>query len=89
MGGQPWPTTRLSSISTLSGIDGLEVRRRLRRKCLRAPIPLLIALEAVLDRGTERGARTAGYLVNPFTLVKLANPPRALIQTAGGRTRST
>jgi len=79
----------LSSISTLSGIDGLEVRWRLRQKYFCAPIPLLIALEAVLDRGTQWGARTAGYLVHPFTLVKLANRPRALIQTSGDRSRST
>ena len=55
----------------------------------RADPALLIALEAVLDRGTQWGARTAGYLVHPFTLVKLANRPRALIQTSGDRSRST
>ena len=66
----------------LSGLDGLEVLRRLRRRASSAPVLILTARDAVEDRvaGLDLGADD--YLVKPFNLAELEARVRALVRRA-------
>ena len=66
----------------LSGLDGLEVLRRLRRRASSAPVLVLTARDAVEDRvaGLDLGADD--YLVKPFNLAELEARVRALVRRA-------
>lgn len=64
----------------LPGIDGFEVVRRLRKRCVTLPVLLLTARNAVSDRvhGLEVGADD--YLVKPFATPELIARIKALIR---------
>lgn len=62
----------------LPGIDGLEVCRRLRRSGVAAPILLLTARDAVIDRVAGLDAGADDYLVKPFAFDELFARLRAL-----------
>ena len=65
---------------TMSGIDGLEVLRRLRAGDMRLPVIMLTAKDAPADQiqGLEAGADD--YVVKPFTFEVLLARMRALLR---------
>jgi DNA-binding response OmpR family regulator len=67
----------------LPGIDGLEICRSLRRNSRYAPILMLTAKSAELDRvlGLESGADD--YLTKPFSVLELVARARAILRRAG------
>ncbi|GAC1644487.1 MAG: response regulator transcription factor [Chloroflexota bacterium] len=64
----------------LTGMDGLEVARRVRDVGNRAPILMLTAREAVDDRVAGLDAGADDYLVKPFALTEFLARVRALLR---------
>ena len=62
----------------MSGLDGLDVCRRLRAKGLALPILLLTARDGVADRVSGLDAGADDYLVKPFAAEELLARVRAL-----------
>jgi two-component system OmpR family response regulator len=72
----------------LPDVDGFEVCRRLRSEGCWAPVLMLTARDAVLDRVRGLDAGADDYLTKPFSFVELSARLRALIRR-GARERPT
>lgn len=64
--------------------SGMDLLRRLRRRCDRTPVLILTAQDAVQDRvrGLDEGADD--YLVKPFAIPELLSRIRALVRRSAG-----
>jgi two-component system response regulator MprA len=67
----------------MTGLDGLAVCRRVRRKGLALPILLLTARDGVPDRVAGLDAGADDYLVKPFAAEELLARVRALLRRGG------
>jgi two-component system, OmpR family, response regulator MprA len=65
---------------SMSGLDGLDVCRRLRAKRMATPILLLTARDALDDRVAGLDAGADDYLVKPFAAEELTARLRALLR---------
>lgn len=68
----------------LPGIDGFETCQRMRRGAVNAPILMLTARDAVVDRVDGLDAGADDYLVKPFAFVELLARLRALARRPVG-----
>jgi two-component system, OmpR family, response regulator len=64
----------------LPGIDGFETCRRLRADGVWAPVLMLTARDAIVDRVEGLDVGADDYLVKPFSLAELAARLRALVR---------
>ncbi|MET8002687.1 response regulator transcription factor [Nonomuraea glycinis] len=72
----------------LPDLDGFEICRRLRTRDCWAPVLMLTARDAVMDRVRGLDAGADDYLTKPFSFVELSARLRALIRR-GARERPT
>src|SRR5260370_37846136 len=67
----------------VTGRNGFEVRRELRKIAQRRPILMLTARDAVEDRITVRDQGADAYLTKPFEFRELLARLRALLRRSG------